>query len=112
MLTIVAPTFTLPPPAGGEATFETPFILTPDSFLVFAFDPNVIRLPVAGSGRATTRFIITDEPGLGLVYTTQGITCGFDPSPAAVPEPASLLLVGGGLAAVWARRRRARNVAR
>ena len=110
-LLIEAPSFTLPAPAGfGDVSFETLFGLTTDSFLVFAFsdlDPNPIRLAIAGSGRSTSHFNVREEPGRGTVYFTQRITYDFGP-PAVVPEPGSLLLVGGGLAALWARRRRVR----
>ncbi len=110
VLTIGAPLFTLPPADFGEATFETLFALTTEAFLVLATgeeDANPIRLNVAGSGRATSRLLVRDEPGRGTVYVTRSTTYDFD-APAVVPEPGSLLLVGGGLAAVWARRRRLR----
>lgn len=64
------------------------------------FGPVVSRVDLVGGGTATIELIAGSTPNGSRVFTFRSITYNFE-----VPEPASILLLGGGLAALGARLR-------
>jgi hypothetical protein len=69
------------------------------------FGPVVSTFSLVGGGTATFELIAGVTPSGARIFTFRTITYNFE-----VPEPASILLLGGGLAALGARlRHRARS---
>ena len=62
--------------------------------------PVVSRVSLVGGGTATFELIAGSTPNGSPIFTFRTITYNFE-----VPEPASILLLGGGLAALGARLR-------
>ena len=93
--------FVVPPFNGTSAFVTVPFTMRSNVLVELA--------PLAslrGAGTATIFF----GPGGGdePIWSTTGVRYDFT-DPAAVPEPATLLMVGGGLAAAAFARRRSRS---
>lgn len=57
---------------------------------------------LAGSGVATVDYTVFGHPGIGPLYTFSRLEFVFS-STDAVPEPATVMLLGGGLLAVMRR---------
>ncbi len=108
-LSFVGPTFTLPAlPPVDPGTFPIPVLLsgpfamtgTISGYYVLGRDP-VLRFTTDLWGTGTVNARVSDGPGQRYVYELS-----YDFAP--VPEPGTLLLVGGGLAAAWMRSHRGR----
>jgi hypothetical protein len=110
--TVVLP---LPDP-GSIVSFTVPFTMNAfmegcknNPFLYGCLDAPVFSTELVGQGLATVELNHYYNPDTGDYYGVRGITYNFR-DPAAVPEPASVLLLMSGLAgaAIRFRRRRSR----
>lgn len=109
-LTFAGPTFTLPAlPPVDPGTFPIPLLLsgpfamsgTISGYYVLGRDPQLrFTTDLSGTGTVNARLL----GGPGQRYELNELRYDFAP----VPEPGTLLLVGGGLAAAWGRSRRGR----
>jgi hypothetical protein len=104
-LSFTSAPFVLPQPVNNVLTFQVPFTMTGRVRGLSQNDINGAQLfdvDVAGSGtfRATQRFI----PGFGSGPGTSG-SFQFE-AVSATPEPASLLLLGSGVAGLFLRSRK------
>jgi hypothetical protein len=70
-------------------------------------DTTLFSTQLAGQGLATVELNHYYDPAMGDYYNLRGITYNFH-DPAAVPEPASILLLMSGLAGAAVRFRRRR----
>lgn len=75
----------------------------------FADGEEVVRVtPFSFSGRASVQFRTQADPDRGRLFTAEAFDFAGSNSTAPVPEPATLILLGGGLTSVWWHRRRSR----
>jgi len=68
-------------------------------------DEEIFQQALVGSGTATARMFLL-EPGAGFFDENNFIGYAFTAPAAATPEPATLLLIGSGAAALFTRRSR------
>lgn len=94
-------TFTLPTLVTGPTAVESPFLFTGFVSRPVPSGPTV-RADLIGSGTATLTLGV--QPGLD-VWSARNLQFQFDDT-APIPEPATMLLVGTGLAAAYRVRRR------
>lgn len=105
---------TIPLDAGPELTLTAPFMMT-GTFTFFEIDPNgtgstgyTFSSDVTGSGMATVFLVFSQT-----THSYEVINVNYNLT--AVPEPATMILLGTGLAGIAARgrkRRRARRAER
>ena len=86
----------VPTPAAGTATAQAPFVVTAQFALDRAMaDPLLVTFAGSGTGRL---FLSGTPDGL---WNADAASLDFGSSDAPVPEPASLLLLGIGLAGAY-----------
>jgi PEP-CTERM motif len=100
-----APSRTVPSPS-RVAMLEAPFTFNGTLRVAGAGGENLLLTAATGSGTATARLFWSGDPVFGFADENDRITYSFDSAAAPVPEPASVILLGSGLVATLARRRR------
>lgn len=106
LIQLESPSFVLQP---GLAAGELWTIRVPFSFHATSFDPGAPPASIDGIGLVTARFLTQSMLGFDgtLLFNFRTATYEFGATDALpTPEPASLLLIGTGMAGVWLRRRR------
>lgn len=91
------------PPAGPSAVFTAPFTVTGGLTFPFFGPPAQPSVPLSGAGIVTAFFIPSPSaPGVAPGWQLSQLSYEFAAEP--VPEPSTMLLVGGGMAALLRRR--------
>ena len=106
-----APTIIVPLDNSPLVTINVPFTLTGSIGLTLNPDqpPAFFTTTLGGQGIATLILNSYFTETNGWLHDFQSVTFNFSPAPEAVPEPATLILFGTGLAAVATRDRRRRR---
>jgi hypothetical protein len=86
----------VPPPPATDATLTAPFTFT--GTLLGDLNGGSRSFALSGSGTVTASYL-ADNGWIGTTYA-------FAAAPSPTPEPASMLLIGTGLAGLFAQRRR------
>jgi hypothetical protein len=99
-------TTVLPPVNGSSLVIRAPFTVAPDSLFTYQVTPGsnteppeLATVALGGRGTATVRFHV--NPTIP-VWEFSDMRWDFTPT----PEPSTLVLLGGGLAALWRARAR------
>ena len=94
-------TTVLPPVNGSSVVIRSPFTVAPDSLFGYQVSPgsNTTTVALGGRGMATVRFHVNPTTP---VWEFSDMRWDFTPT----PEPSTLVLLGGGLAALWGARAR------
>jgi hypothetical protein len=108
-MTFAGPGFSSAVLSPSNLTFTAPFSMTA-SIENYADSPRagapIFTASLFGTGIATASFVTVVDPNLGRLFDARNITYQFtDPAATATPEPATLVLMGTGIAGLLARRR-------
>ncbi len=111
-LVFTSPNFIVPSDNSPLVTITVPFTMTGDISLWLDMNqpPPFFTTAISGQGTATVVLSSYFTETSGWLHEFRGVTYNFSPAaPEAVPEPATLILFGTGLAAMTARYRRRRH---
>jgi hypothetical protein len=105
-LSFISAPFVLPPPVGTNVSYQVPFTMTGrvQGFSQFfhGSEAPMFDVDLAGGGTLTARQPFLPGSGSGVPF---GGSFQFEAA-AATPEPASLLLLGSGVAGLFLRSRK------
>ena len=96
------------PPAGSTAVFSSPFTMSGELVFPFFGAPGQSPVPLSGAG-IVTAFFVPSPSATDVAPGWQLSQLNYDFAAEPVPEPGTMLLVGGGMAALLRRRLRSRR---